>query len=108
MATAPSFDGTQPCLKVDPEVFFPALPEEYDEDNKLIPNTAEEKKQYETEVIIAKSVCAPCPFIDPCLAYALKTPNTWGIWGATDERDRKRIKKQVSRQKFLDKQKGTP
>jgi WhiB family redox-sensing transcriptional regulator len=100
MATAPSFDGTQPCLKVDPEIFFPELPEGTP--------TSEEKKQYEIEVIAAKAVCAPCPFIEPCLAYALKTPNTYGIWGATDERDRKRIKKQASRQKSLDKQKGTP
>jgi len=104
MATAPSFDGTQPCLKVDPELFFPSMPEEYDEDDKLKPNTPEEKKQYEIDVLAAKAVCAPCPFIEPCLAYAIKTPNTWGIWGATDERDRKRIKKQ----KYRDKQKGTP
>jgi WhiB family redox-sensing transcriptional regulator len=92
MATAPSFDGTQLCLTVDPEIFFPELPEEKP--------TAEEKKRYELDISIAKSICSSCPFIDPCLEYALKTPNTYGIWGATDERDRRRIKKQLGRKKL--------
>jgi len=99
MATAPAFDGTQPCLKINPEIFFPEPPST---------TSIEKAALYEKDVKTAKAICNTCLFIKPCLEFALKTPDTWGIWGATDERDRRRIKKQVSRTKFLDKQKGTP
>jgi len=104
MTTAPAFDGTQPCKTVDPEIFFPELHVEYTEDDKPIRATKEAEAEYLQKVEVAKTVCEPCPFIIPCLAYALKTPNTLGIWGGTSEQERRRIKKQ----KYRDKQKGTP
>ena len=99
MATAPAFDGTQPCLKVDPDTFFPESPST---------SSYKELAAYEDKVKIAKEVCATCAFMDPCLAYALRTPNTLGVWGGTSEEERKRIKRQISKQKHLAKKKSAP
>jgi WhiB family redox-sensing transcriptional regulator len=84
MATAPSFDGTQPCLKVDPELFFPELPARA---------TAADKREYAITVSAAKAVCTSCPFVDACLTYALYNDVT-GVWGATIDSDRRAIRKQ--------------
>ena len=83
MATAPYFDGTQPCMKTDPEVFFPELSAR---------PTAEDKRYYAIAVNQAKAICNPCPFIDACLTYALYNDVT-GIWGATVDSDRSSIRK---------------
>lgn len=83
MATAPYFDGTQPCMKIDPEVFFPELPPR--------PNS-EDKRYYSILVEQAKSICDSCPFIAPCLQYALYNDVT-GIWGGTVDSDRNSIRK---------------
>lgn len=100
MATAPYFDGTQPCLKAeDIDIFFPELPDH---------PTNEDRALHAKTVLEAKAVCNTCPFIEPCLAYAVKTPNTYGIWGATTEDERARVKRQISKQKHLAKKKGTP
>jgi Transcription factor WhiB len=29
----------------------------------------------------AKAICATCPVTDPCLAFAIRTGQLWGIWG---------------------------
>lgn len=78
--TAPTFDGTQACAGMDPELFFPTRA------------TGARQKIAE-----AKKVCAACPFTDPCREYA-----TWaqgsagryldGVWGGTTARDRLRIR----------------
>lgn len=83
MATAPYFDGTQPCMKADPELFFPELPAR--------PN-AEDKRYYSIAVTLAKEVCNECPFIGACLQYALHNDVT-GIWGGTIDSDRRTIRK---------------
>ncbi|MBI2798604.1 WhiB family transcriptional regulator [Candidatus Saccharibacteria bacterium] len=44
-------------------------------------------------VEIAKRVCATCPVKDPCLEYALEHHLDHGVWGATSERQRRRILK---------------
>lgn len=106
MATAPSFDGTQLCKHVDPEIFFPELPEEYDENHKLIKPTKEDVKEYNDKVQTAKDICARCHFLEPCLEYALKQKDLYGIWGGTTEKERTQIKNRISRQKYKDKQKG--
>jgi WhiB family redox-sensing transcriptional regulator len=39
----------------------------------------------------AKAVCATCPVLVPCRAYALARREAYGIWGGLSERDRARI-----------------
>jgi hypothetical protein len=87
-ATAPTFDGTQPCMKINPEVFFPELPEK--EKGEQV--TGQERRTYNIAVIKAKSICDMCMFSQPCLEYALTT-SVVGIWGATTERERSSIRR---------------
>lgn len=44
----------------------------------------------------AKAICATCPVVDSCREYALLNNETFGIWGATSERDRRKLRKQVA------------
>jgi WhiB family redox-sensing transcriptional regulator len=39
----------------------------------------------------ALSLCAACPVRRECLEHALATREPYGIWGGTDEHERKRI-----------------
>ena len=73
---APYFDGTQPCLDADPEVFFPETPEEVYHSSK-----------------IAKEICGTCAFVELCLDYALSI-DVAGIWAGTTKTDRKRLRKE--------------
>ena len=72
---APSFDGTQPCTQVDPELFFP--------ENAMEPL---EVKRY------VKKICNSCSFQTPCLEYALKN-DVLGIWGGMLDSERKSLKR---------------
>ena len=40
----------------------------------------------------AKAVCRRCLVRSECLDYALSQPGLGGIWGGTNERDRKRLR----------------
>lgn len=40
----------------------------------------------------AKAICAACPVRSECLNYALSDPGIVGVWGATTERERKRMR----------------
>lgn len=42
-------------------------------------------------VEVAKRICAECPVKDPCREYALENRIDHGVWGATSERERRRI-----------------
>jgi WhiB family redox-sensing transcriptional regulator len=42
-------------------------------------------------VTIAQRICATCPVREPCLEYALANRIDHGVWGATSERERRRI-----------------
>lgn len=44
-------------------------------------------------VTIAQRICATCPVREPCLEYALANRIDHGVWGATSERERRRILK---------------
>jgi WhiB family redox-sensing transcriptional regulator len=55
------------CAQTDPELFFPAKGEN--------PNPG-------------KSICATCPVIEPCRAYAIADPSLTGTWGGLTRRDR--------------------
>ena len=41
----------------------------------------------------AKAVCRSCPVQDPCLQFALETNQEAGVWGGTDEDERRRLRK---------------
>ncbi len=60
------------CRGVDPEVFHP--------DPEIKGSDAE-----------AKTICASCPAIEPCLEYALSVREKQGIWGGLTEIERRRM-----------------
>ncbi|HZU74181.1 MAG TPA: WhiB family transcriptional regulator [Acidimicrobiales bacterium] len=43
------------------------------------------------EVAAAKAICAVCPVRDPCLEFAISTKQEFGVWGGTDEVQRRRM-----------------
>jgi WhiB family redox-sensing transcriptional regulator len=61
------------CRQVDPDLFFP------DHGANLTKR--------------ARKVCASCPVMDECLAYALAHPGILGVWGGTSEGERRRLAK---------------
>jgi WhiB family redox-sensing transcriptional regulator len=71
------------CKGQDPEAWFPA--------SKGWPGLR--------EAAAGKARCYPCPARVPCLRWALRVPETEGIWGGTtpDERTRMRRAAQLSR-----------
>lgn len=56
------------CQDVDPETFFPAPSEPAD---------------------AAVALCRTCPVQGPCLAWALRAGDLYGVWGATTARERR-------------------
>ena len=72
----PRVTGYEPCAQTDPELFFP------ERNNNFVKITE-----------IAKSLCRTCPIQLPCRTYAIGT-DVEGIWGATDEKERKAIQKE--------------
>ncbi|MEX2549458.1 MAG: WhiB family transcriptional regulator [Nitriliruptoraceae bacterium] len=58
------------CRDADPELFFSA-----NEDDRAV----------------ALDMCAGCPVRTECLDHALETREAYGIWGGTDEQERKRL-----------------
>jgi len=40
------------------------------------------------EIAAAKAVCSQCPVQTPCLLFALRTAQAYGIWGGTTEDER--------------------
>lgn len=72
-APYPSFDGSQACTEIDPEVFFSV------------------GKQARKPPRGVAELCEGCPFYRPCLAYAL-THSVEGIWAGTTERRRQQLR----------------
>jgi WhiB family transcriptional regulator, redox-sensing transcriptional regulator len=60
------------CRSADPELFFP------------ISNSGKSLEQ----IAKAKAICAGCPVGRDCLAFALRTRQTYGIWGGATEEER--------------------
>jgi WhiB family redox-sensing transcriptional regulator len=60
------------CAQTDPEEFFPGKG---------------------SDVRPAKAVCAGCPVLDTCRAYALDRPELSGIWGGTSDRERRALRR---------------
>ncbi len=42
----------------------------------------------------AKAICAGCPVADECLAYAIDTNQSEGIWAGTTAKERRRIRRE--------------
>jgi hypothetical protein len=62
----PQVTGKEACLETEPDLFFSEFP---------------------LDIALAKDICAECPLIAACRAYALKHENN-GVWGglSADER----------------------
>lgn len=41
----------------------------------------------------ARQVCSRCPVQEECLAFALADRATLGVWGGTDETERRRLRR---------------
>ncbi|HVB06915.1 MAG TPA: WhiB family transcriptional regulator [Acidimicrobiales bacterium] len=65
------------CRDTDPDLFFP------------IGTTGQAIEQIES----AKAVCETCEALEPCLAFALATNQESGVWGATSEEERRKLRK---------------
>ncbi|MFG3250220.1 WhiB family transcriptional regulator [Streptomyces sp. NPDC048187] len=65
------------CRTEDPDLFFP------------IGTTGPAALQTEQ----AKAVCGTCPVREQCLRWALDTGQTIGVWGGTDELERRALKR---------------
>ena len=48
------------------------------------------------EIQQAQALCSTCPFVDDCADWAVTTRQQHGVWGATTERERKRLAEQVN------------
>ena len=70
LLTSGSWQEDAACRDADPEVFFS--------------NDEADREQ-------ALSYCAACPVRTECLEHALATREAYGIWGGTDETERKRL-----------------
>ncbi|MFH8409183.1 WhiB family transcriptional regulator [Streptomyces sp. NPDC018019] len=63
------------CLEEDPELFFPV-------------GVTGPAAQQQAD---AKAVCRQCPVTAECLDWALETGQNHGIWGGTDEVERRTL-----------------
>jgi WhiB family redox-sensing transcriptional regulator len=65
------------CAQTDPELFFPAA--------------AEGTRVGDRRRAEAKRICALCPVISECLAWALGSGEDYGIWGGMTEGERRAL-----------------
>ncbi|MFF0337927.1 WhiB family transcriptional regulator [Streptomyces fimicarius] len=75
------------CRVEDPDLFFP------------IGTTGPAVAQAEE----AKAVCRRCPVMERCLDWALESGQDYGVWGGTDEEERRRIKRRIARRRQANK-----
>jgi len=75
--------GTPPCAESNPDAFFCDEPVEGNMLNRIV-------YTYEIE---AKTICSTCPYQERCLKYALDNPGIGGIWGMSNERQRRRLRR---------------
>jgi WhiB family transcriptional regulator, redox-sensing transcriptional regulator len=59
------------CAQADPDAWFP---------------------EKGGSTVSAKRICMGCPVRDECLQYALDHNERHGVWGATSERERQKLK----------------
>ena len=65
------------CRDTDPDLFFP------------VGSTGPAIEQ----IAAAKLVCRKCDVQDACLEFALATNQEAGVWGGTDEDERRKLRK---------------
>ncbi|WP_338704226.1 WhiB family transcriptional regulator (plasmid) [Streptomyces sp. Q6] len=81
LRTVTHWQDRSACRREDPELFFP------------IGDTGPALAQIEE----AKDVCRYCAVIEPCLEWALAAQEAHGIWGATTEAERRRLRRAAIR-----------
>lgn len=69
------------CRTEDPELFFP------------VGSSGPALVQAER----AKKICRDCPVKDPCLEWAMAHGQETGVWGGTDEDERRALKRRAAR-----------
>ncbi|KOT54116.1 MULTISPECIES: WhiB family transcriptional regulator [Streptomyces] len=72
------------CLDEDPELFFPV-------------GVTGPAAQQQAD---AKAVCRQCPVTSECLEWALETGQNYGIWGGTDEEERRKLRSRRQRKRW--------
>ena len=68
------------CRSAEPDLFFP------------ISDSGPAREQTAT----AKAICATCQVRRECLAFALQTGQTYGIWGGTTEHERAAVRRRTA------------
>jgi len=63
------------CAGLETSLFFPSA-----EDDQV-------------RLSAARQVCAMCPVQEACLAYAIESRQTVGIWGGATTRERRRLRR---------------
>lgn len=69
------------CRDEDPELFFPT-------------GTTGPALQ---QIDAAKAICARCPVLSECLAFALETGQDYGIWGGLTPEERRALRRRNRR-----------
>lgn len=85
----PSFTGhgAPRCETVpNPSIFFAIEDLPYDADNAT-------RRAADKQAAEAKRECAKCPYLAECLGWAMENPDESGVWGATTDRERKRMRR---------------
>lgn len=63
------------CPETDPDLFFP---------------------ERNSRGLDAKAICRLCAVEEECLAYAMAHPEVQGVWGGTNDADRRRRRKEAA------------
>ncbi|MFK0219445.1 WhiB family transcriptional regulator [Streptomyces vinaceus] len=69
------------CRNADPALFFPAYGLQLSH----------------TQITAAKELCGSCPVREECLAMAVRSDESDGIWGGTTPLERRRMRLQLAR-----------
>lgn len=68
------------CRGLDPDTFF-------------VSDDVENRAERREREAAAKAVCARCPVVEECLAYALAAGERYGIWGGLNADERRALKR---------------
>ncbi|MER5950199.1 WhiB family transcriptional regulator [Streptomyces sp. NPDC001904] len=82
LSTASPLQPVPACKGEDPDLFFPV-----GDGTRALFQAAE-----------AKVICRTCPLQATCLEGALQRGEEHGVWGGTDERDRRAMRRVAARQ----------